>query len=205
MLSNGQDIIVIQSQELLYDLSRLIKLARSGDEDAFGKIVNLYHNKVIGYCHRMIGAGAEDMAQEIFIKFYLALDRFDVSKPVAPFLFRIAHNHCLDILKKKNIRTVPFEKNSEDGQEIQIQDERPDPEGLMQKAELQNAVRDAMASIPALYRSPLIMWHVEGISYEEIAEILEMPIGTVKAQIHRGRKLLQQKLRDFVLIDGGLA
>jgi len=152
----------------------------------------------------MIGSGAEDMAQEIFIKFYLALDRFDASKPVAPFLFRIAHNHCLDILKKKNIRTISFEKDAEDRQEIQIKDERPNAEDLMQKAELQNAVNDAMAAIPVLYRSPLIMWHVEGSPYEEIAEILELPIGTIKAQIHRGRKMLQQKLMDFVLIDGEL-
>jgi RNA polymerase sigma-70 factor, ECF subfamily len=204
MSADGQDIIVIQPQELLTDLSRLIKLARAGDEDAFGKIVNIYRNKVIGYCHRMTGQGAEDMAQEIFIKFYLALDRFDVSKPVAPFLFRIAHNHCLDILKKKTIQTISFEKVPEDGPEIQIKDERPNAEELMQKAELQNAVNNAMAAIPELYRSPLIMWHVEGIAYEEIAEILESPIGTVKAQIHRGRKMLQQKLMNFVLIDGEL-
>ena len=195
---------MIQPQELLSDQSRLIRLARSGNEDAFGKIVNIYRNKLTGYCHRMIGAGSEDSAQEIFIKFYLALDRFDASKPVAPFLFRIAHNHCLDILKKKNIHTMPFEKDTDYGQEFQIKDERPNAEELMQKAELQNAVKDAMASIPALYRSPLIMWHVEGIPYEEISEILELPIGTVKAQIHRGRKMLQQKLMDFVLIDGGL-
>jgi len=192
----------MQPQEILSDLTRLIKLARSGDEDAFGKIVNIYRNKVIAYCQRMIGSGAEDLAQEIFIKFYLALDRFDASKPVAPFLFRIAHNHCLDILKKKNIRIISLEKDAEDRQEIQIKDERPNAEALMQKAELQNAVNDAMAAIPALYRSPLIMWHVEGIPYEEIAEILELPIGTIKAQIHRGRKMLQQKLMDFVLING---
>jgi RNA polymerase sigma-70 factor, ECF subfamily len=201
---HGQDIIVIQPQELTSDLPKLIKRACAGDEDSFGKIVNLYRNKLIGYCHRMIGSGAEDTAQEIFIKFYLALDHFDTSKPVAPFLFRIAHNYCLDILKKKNIRTVSFEKDTEDGPEIQIKDERPNAEELMQKAELQNAVNDAMASIPALYRSPLIMWHVEGIAYEEIAEILELPTGTIKAQIHRGRKMLQQKLMDFVIIDGDL-
>ena len=193
---------MIQPQELLSDPARLIKLARAGDEDAFGKIVNIYRNKVIGYCHRMIGSGAEDMAQEIFVKFYLGLDHFDTSKSVAPFLFRIAHNHCIDILKKKNIQTISFEKNTEDGQKIQIKDEMPNAEELLQKAELQNAVNDAMAAIPELYRSPLVMWHAEGIPYEEIAEILELPIGTVKAQIHRGRKMLQQKLMDFVLIDG---
>jgi RNA polymerase sigma factor (sigma-70 family) len=135
-----RDITVDQPQEPSSDLSKLIKLTCSGDEEAFGKIVNIYRNKVIGYCHRMTGSGAEDMAQEIFIKFYLALDRFDASKPVAPFLFRIAHNHCIDILKKKNIHTTPFEKTADDCQEIQIRDESPDAEELLQKAELQKVL-----------------------------------------------------------------
>lgn len=193
-----------QSLEIPSDIPVLIKRACAGDEDAFARIVNLYRHSVIRYCVRMIGANAEDVAQEVFIKLYLALDRFDSSKPLAPFLFRIAHNHCVDILKKKDIKTTPIISDPTDEHELQIKDERPDPEELIQKAELQNAVKNAMAAIPALYRSPLIMWHVEGISYEEISEILESPIGTIKAQIHRGRKMLQQKLMEFVVINGEL-
>jgi len=202
MLAEGQDKMEIQNLEPISDQSDLIKRARDGDEDAFGAIINLYRHRVIGYCYRMIGSDAEDIAQEIFIKFYLSLYRFDSSKPIKPFLFRIAHNHCVDVLKKKTIRTIPFLKNDEEKQELQVKDERPNPEELAQKAELQNAVNHALATIPVLYRSPLIMWHVEGISYEEIAKILELPMGTVKARIHRGRKILQQKLMSFVLLNG---
>ena len=193
-----------QAPEIPSDLPELIKRACAGDEGAFGRIVNLYRHSVIRYCVRMVGANAEDVAQEVFIKLYLALDRFDASKPLAPFLFRIAHNHCIDILKKKDIKTTPIVADPPDEQELQIKDDRPGPEELIQKAELQNAVKKAMAAIPVLYRSPLVMWHVEGISYEEIAEVLELPIGTIKAQIHRGRKMLQQKLMEFVVINGEL-
>ncbi|MBN1626973.1 MAG: sigma-70 family RNA polymerase sigma factor [Deltaproteobacteria bacterium] len=185
------------------DLSELIKHARSGDEDAFGWLVNHFRQRIIGYCHRMLGSGAEDAAQEIFIKLYLALDRFDSTKPVSPFLFRIAHNHCLDILKRKGIRTRSLNTDIEDEQDAGLPDEGPNPEELMQKAELRDAVNRALSAMSALYRSPLIMWHVEGISYEEIAEILELPIGTIKARIHRGRNILQQKLTGFVNTNGG--
>lgn len=185
------------------DLSERIKRARAGDEDALGIIINLYRQRIMGYCYRMLGTGAEDAAQEIFIKFYLALDRFDISKPISPFLFRIAHNHCLDILKKKGIRTKSLNTDAEDEQEIRIADEGPNPEELMQKAELRDAVNRALSEMSALYRSPLIMWHVEGISYEEIAGIMDLPIGTIKARIHRGRNILQQKLMGFVNTNGG--
>ena len=190
------------SSEPAPDQSELIKRARAGDEGAFGKIVNLYSRMVMGYCHRMVGSGAEDATQEIFIKFYLALDRFDISKPVAPFLFRISHNHCLDILKKKKIQTTPLETDTGHEYALKFMDKRPDPEEMIQKAELREEVNRALDAIPPLYRSPLIMWHVEGIPYEEISRILELPIGTIKARIHRGRKILQQKLMGFVIKDG---
>jgi len=190
------------SPEPITKQSELIKRAREGDKDAFGKIVNLYRRMVIGYCYRMVGAGAEDAAQEIFIKFYLAIDRFDISKPVAPFLFRISHNHCLDILKRKGIRTISLETDTMYEKVSQHKDKMPDPEEAIQKAELEDEVKHALAAIPPIYRSPLIMCHVDEISYEEISRILELPIGTVKARIHRGRKILQQKLMRFVITDG---
>jgi len=193
----------MQPRATVPDSSNLIKRARTGDETAFGELVNFYQQRLIGYCHRMTGSGAEDLAQDIFIKFYLALDRFDVSKPIDPFLFRIAHNHCLDALKKKSIQTVALVKKDEDEKEIQIKDGKPNPEELIQKVEVQKAVNQALVSLPVLYRSALIMWHVEGLSYEEISESLNLPIGTIKARIHRGRELLQQKLRPFVFLNEG--
>jgi RNA polymerase sigma-70 factor (ECF subfamily) len=195
-------MMTTNSPEPVSEQSELIKRAREGDKDAFGKIVNYYRRMVIGYCHRMVGAGAEDAAQEIFIKLYLAIDRFDISKPIAPFLFRISHNHCLDILKRKGVRTISLETDIIYEKVSQNKDKMPDPEEAIQKAELENEVNRALAAIPPLYRSPLIMCHVDGISYEEISRILELPIGTVKARIHRGRKILQQKLMRFVITDG---
>ncbi|RPI79908.1 MAG: sigma-70 family RNA polymerase sigma factor [Desulfobacteraceae bacterium] len=194
----------MQARETVPDSSNLIKRACGGDEAAFGELVHFYQQRLIGYCHRMTGSGAEDLAQEIFIKFYLALDRFDLSRPIDPFLFRIAHNHCLDALKKKTVPTIPLIKKEEGEKEIQIEDNKPNAEDLMQKNEVQKAVNQALASVPVLYRSALIMYHVEDLSYEEISGALDLPLGTVKARIHRGRELLQQKLQPFVFLNEGI-
>lgn len=176
----------------------LVKRARDGDDAAFEEIVTLYSRRIIAYCHRMAGSGAEDLAQEIFVKLYLALDRFDPQKPLSPFLFRIAHNHCLDVLRKKKVQTVSFMKDDEEEREARHTDGGPDPEELVRRAEVRAAVQQALEALPATYRSAIVMWHVEGMSYEEISETLGLPMGTVKARIHRGREKLQQKLRGLV-------
>ena len=114
---------------------------------------------------------------------------------------RIAHNHCLDWLRKKRVPTVPLVWEDEEGRGLREAD-APDrtlaPDELVERLEVRQAVDDALAELPATYRGALIMRHREGMSYAEIAEALQMPLGTVKARIHRGREKLQQKLAKYV-------
>ena len=181
------------------DESDLVRRARAGDDEAFERIVRLYSHRVVRYCARMVGGGAEDLAQEIFVKLYLALDTFDLRRPLPPFLFRIAHNHCLDALRKKKVPMVSLVKDEEEDRETQHADEKPTPEQLAQRAEVIRAVEAALEALPPDYRSALVMACVEGMSYEEISETLGLPMGTVKARIHRGREKLQQMLRGLVV------
>ena len=181
------------------DEADLVKRACLGDDQAFETIVNLFSRRIVRYCHRMVGTGAEDLAQEIFVKLFMALDRFDPQKPLTPFLFRIAHNHCVDALKRRKVPTVSLVSSWQQGIEAQHADEKPTPEELAQHAEVQAAVEQALESLPAAYRSALVMWHVEGMSYEEISQTLGLPMGTVKARIHRGREKLKQKLAGLVI------
>jgi RNA polymerase sigma-70 factor (ECF subfamily) len=180
----------------------LARRAAAGDEVAFEALVKKFGGPLLNYCRRLVGDAtvAEDLAQETFVKFYLGLPGFDPSRPVSPFLYRIAHNHCLDWLRKKKVPTVALVWEDEDG-EARVAD-APDsslaPDKLLERREVWQAVDEALASLPPVYRSALIMRHREGLSYEEIAAALDMPLGTVKARIHRGREKLQQKLARFV-------
>lgn len=183
--------------------SALAQRAAAGDEASFEDLVNKYSRRILDYCRRLVGDAtvAEDLAQETFVKFYLGLSGFDPSKPVSPYLYRIAHNHCLDWLRKKRVPTVPLVWQDEEGRGLREAD-APDrtlaPDELVERLEVRQAVDEALASLPPTYRGALIMRHREGMSYEEIAEALDMPLGTVKARIHRGREKLQQTLTKYV-------
>jgi RNA polymerase sigma-70 factor (ECF subfamily) len=183
--------------------SALAARAAAGDEAAFEELVNKYSRAMLDYCRRLVGDAtvAEDLAQETFVKFYLGLSNFDPTKAVSPYLYRIAHNHCLDWLRKKKVPMVALVWKDEDGGEDRVADVSDSslaPDELVERAEVRQAIDEALASLSPTYRSALIMRHREGMSYEEIAEALRMPLGTVKARIHRGREKLQQKLAKYV-------
>jgi RNA polymerase sigma-70 factor, ECF subfamily len=191
----------IQQAGATDDEASLAQQARQGDESAFETLVRRYQRRILAYCRRMTGpAGpAEDLAQEVFVKLYLALSTIDPQRPVRAFLFRIAHNHCLDWLRKRRVSTVPLAfPDDEDGRERDPLDPAPSPEDLVQREEIQAAVDQALARVPEVYRSVLVMRHQVDLAYEEIASALAVPIGTVKARLHRGRMHLQQSLRGIV-------
>lgn len=177
----------------------LVAAARAGDGDAFARIVEIYGRRIVSYCHRMCGAGAEDLAQEVFVKLHLAMGQFDPDRALSPFLFRIAHNHCLDALRKRRVPTVPLDLAG-DATDLgsRIPDPGPAPDDIARRAEVARAVERAMDGLPPAYRSVLVLRHVEGLSYEEIGEALCLPMATVKIRIHRGREKLQQILLPFV-------
>ncbi len=180
-----------------------VRRARDGDEAAFAALVDKYNRPILDYCRRLTGdaVAAEDLAQESFVKFYFALSSFELDKPVSPFLYRIAHNHCLDYLRKKKVPTVSLTmEDAETGDEVtlDVADTKLAPDELAHRAEVQAAIDDALAAMPPTYRGALVMRYREGLSYEDIAAALGLPLGTVKAHIHRGRLKLQQKLAAYV-------
>ncbi|HPA18844.1 MAG TPA: sigma-70 family RNA polymerase sigma factor [Verrucomicrobiae bacterium] len=181
------------------DERALVGATRAGDGDAFAKIIDIYGRRILSYCYRMCGSGAEDLAQEIFVKLHLAIPQFDPDRALSPFLFRIAHNHCLDALRKRRVPTIPLDPAGDAFDPgSRIPDPGPSPVDLAGRAELARAVERALESLPPPYRSVLVLRHVDGLSYEEISEALGLPMATVKIRIHRGREKLQQILLPFV-------
>jgi RNA polymerase sigma-70 factor (ECF subfamily) len=179
----------------------LVERSKTGDEHAFEILVERYSRRVLTYCRRMVRYEdfAEDLAQEVFVKLFLALPRIDTRQALAPYLFRIAHNHCLDWLRTKKPQTQPLTRDSDDEKPpLQLPDTRATPEEQALHGEVLEAVEKALEVVPPRYRSVLVMRHVEEMSYEEIAAALGLPLGTVKARIHRGREKLQQVLCNFV-------
>jgi len=175
---------------------QLVARARSGEERAYRVLLERYERPVFTICLRMVRNRDEaaDLAQESFIKVFASLDRYNSAYAFSSWLFKITSNLCIDHLRKRKIHTLAMDApvDGEQG-EIQRQYVSPDmtPEEELVRNEKMGRLETAIAALPEHYRIMLILRHQEDLSYEEIAESLSIPLGTVKARIHRAREMLK--------------
>jgi RNA polymerase sigma-70 factor (ECF subfamily) len=185
------------------DDKELVAQALKGDESAFGELLERFRRPVFSLIYRMIGdrEQAEDLAQESFVKAFNNLDSYNPSYRFSSWLFKIANNHAIDHLRRARLSTVsihgsPHAATAEREEETRIvleaQDESPEQEMLA--LELGGEIEQAISQLRPDYRTAVILRHVENRPYEEIAEIMDVPIGTVKTFLHRARAELRQAL-----------
>lgn len=181
-------------------VKKRIKQVIKGDQDAFGEIVEIYKNSIYQLCFRMLGNRheAEDMAQEAFIRAYVNIKSFNQDLKFSTWLFRIATNLCIDRMrKKKPDHYLDAEVAGTDGLTMysQIPSNTPLPESEIESLELHETVQNEILKLPDKYRTAIVLKYMEELSLNEISEILDLPLGTVKTRIHRGREALRQQLR----------
>lgn len=171
-----------------------------GDQDAYGEIVEIYKDKVYQICYRMLGNRheAEDIAQDAFIRAYININSFNIDLKFSTWLYRIATNLCIDrIRKKKPDYYLDAEVAGTDGLTMysQISSKSDMPEKELESLELEESIQREILKLPDKYRSVIVLKYIEELSLIEISEILNLPIGTVKTRIHRGREALRKQLR----------
>lgn len=176
-----------------------------GDVDAYEALVKEYEKNVYNLALRMTGNSedAADMSQEAFIKAYNSLGAFRGESKFSVWLYRIVSNVCLDFLRSKNRKpTVSLSTENDDGEEVEldIADESQSPEYLLDRSLTRDAVRRGLSSLPPEHREILLLREIQGLSYEEIADVLGIEEGTVKSRIFRARK----KLCTFLIKDGNI-
>jgi RNA polymerase sigma-70 factor (ECF subfamily) len=181
-------------------VTKRIKQVLKGDQNAFGEIVEIYKDKVYQICFRMLGNRheAEDIAQEAFLRAYVNISSFNQERKFPTWLYRIATNLCIDrIRKKKPDYYLDAEIFGTDGLDMysQIAASGKTPESEVEGMELHETVQKEISALPEKYRSVIILKYLEDLSLNEISEILNMPLGTVKTRIHRGREALRKQLR----------
>lgn len=181
------------SQGAPLDDATVVELAVAGDEQAFGILVERYQRPVYGLILRMVKDHglAEDLAQESFVKAWGALARYDAGHRMASWLFKIAHNTTIDHLRRRSVPTLSLTA-SEDG-ETDLSERLADaqaltPEQSVVANQLGQALEAALGGLRPEYREVMVLRFQEGLAYEEIAEVMALPLGTVKTHIHRARK-----------------
>lgn len=168
----------------------LIKLSLEGDQDAYAELLMRYKNLVYSVILRMINNAEEanDLAQEVFIKVYRNLDKYQPEFKFSTWIIRITTNHVIDYRRKKKQDTVPIEEM------VNEPVDSVTPEEDYIRRERQKALAKAIASLPDMYKIPIVLYHNQGLSYQEIADIIHEPLSKVKNRIFRGRKMLKDML-----------
>jgi RNA polymerase sigma-70 factor (ECF subfamily) len=180
----------------------LVVLALDGDESAFAALVTRYQRRLTAFLGQLVGdiELARELSQEAFIRAWSALERFDPRYRFSTWLFRIAHNLGIDHLRRRRLQTVSLYRRDADGEdaEVVIADDHKDP---LAHCENQALARDLRAAIDGLrpeYRELVLLRHFAGLSYQEIADFKEMPLGTVKNKLFRAHSVLRKALREFL-------
>ncbi|MEX0893969.1 MAG: sigma-70 family RNA polymerase sigma factor [Gemmatimonadota bacterium] len=177
--------------------------AREGRESAYRELIGRYQRPVFSLIYRVVRdrEKAEDLAQDTFIKVLNAIDRYDPTRKFSSWIFKIAHNTALDHVRKKQPVTLsidgsPHARTSAEVEASRLTPESTDetPEEYTASRELGSEIEAAIGTLRPEYRAAITLCHVEGRPYEEIAEIMDVPLGTVKTFIHRGRNELKKKL-----------
>lgn len=184
--------------------NQLIERSRQGDEEAFGALVNKYKTKVfnLAYSFTRNKETADDLAQEIFIKVYYALEKFKFKSRFGTWLYRIAVNHIKDHLRKHGKeRIISLEALGKEPS--QAENEIQKKENTQEKAERKKLLYRALQSLPEKHQVILTMRDIQGHSYEEIAGILKLSPGTVDSRLHRARKMLRKKISPYLSQTGG--
>lgn len=186
----------------------LVKLAvEKRDQDAFAKLMNRYKDSIFFMVLKMIHNrdDAEDITMESFSKAFNNIERYDQKYAFSTWLFKIATNNCIDFIRKKRLETTSIDKTTENdkGDEIgiDIKSDALNPEEGMMKAQRVFSVRAHLNKLDPKYRQLIELRYYEELSYEEIAEQLELPLGTVKAQLFRAKdmlyKIIGQNIKHF--------
>ncbi len=178
---------------------QLVWASAQGDQDAFRQLVQRYHRLVMHVAFRSMGdmSLAEDVAQEAFIKVYRGLPRYRPEKPFVHWLHRVVANAITDEIRRR--RPVV----SLDGMAQLPAADQEDPEEVADHHGVQQAVRDAVASLPSRYRDIITLQVFHELSYEEIARTLKLPLGTVMWRLNMAKRLLRKRLGDVWEAPGG--
>ena len=188
------------------DEKALIGQILAGDKDAFAQLVQTYQKPVYNLCLRMVSnpSDAEDLAQEAFVKAWRGLRFYKHEAAFSTWLYRLTSNVCIDFLRKQK-RQNTISLTDEDEQELEIPDAEPMPEELLLHREKQQAVSEAMAQLEEEYRLALTLRVVDDLTYEQIAEVLGIKVGTVKSRIARAREQLRKNLLENGNIFGNIS
>jgi RNA polymerase sigma-70 factor, ECF subfamily len=181
----------------------LVTRFRGGDREAFGALLRRYERELFGYLHRYLGNStlAEDVFQNTFLQLFLKIDQYEAGRPVRPWLYTVATHQAIDAMRRNGRhQAVSLERAREEasgqgdvnGLLDMLQSSGPSPLELLSAEERRQRVRQSVDQLPDPYRQVLVLAYYQGMKYRDIAEVLTIPVGTVKSRLHAALMKLQE-------------
>ena len=174
----------------------LVAQAVAGREDGFEELVHRYQRPIAAYVYRMVGdyEAALDLTQEVFIKVYGSLARYRSEYKFSTWIYKIAHNAAIDYLRRHNFREQSLvDEITGEPRELQITNGKPSPEQQYADEERRAEIEQVVLELPTAYRELVVLRHSHDLSYDEIAEVTGLPLGTVKNRLFRAREAMRQQ------------
>ncbi|ATW28642.1 RNA polymerase sigma factor [Candidatus Formimonas warabiya] len=174
---------------------QLVELCLQGKREAFEVLVKRYERQIFSLAYRLTNNydDAVDLAQEVFLHLFRVLDKFDGDRKFFPWMYRIATNVCYNALKKRPKEFLPLDNVIEFTSLTSDQ-----PEACFESKEIQETVHKAIAELPENFRVPMVLKYLEDMSYQQISEVMNLPVSTIETRLYRGRILLQKRLSNLV-------
>jgi RNA polymerase sigma-W factor len=190
-----------EASESSLEDDKLVERAIGGDEKAYQQLVDKYQRALYYHILKMVRNKdiIEDLVQETFVKAFDNLESYSTNYAFSTWLYRIATNHTIDYLRKKKLPTKSIDapvKTRDGDMQMELPDEHASADRQVLKKQRKNIVQNAIQNLPKKYRKVIVLRHMEEKSYQEIADELELPLGTVKAHIFRAREMLYKALKD---------
>lgn len=173
----------------------LIITAIGGREDSFEELVRRYQRPITNYVYRMLNNydASLDVTQEVFIKVYNSLARYSSDYKFSTWLYRIAHNAAIDYMRRNSFNQTSLEAENADGTyQLQLESPNPTPEQERERSEWRTEIETVVKCLPSVYRELILLRHSQDLSYDEIAEITNLPLGTVKNRLFRAREMMRE-------------
>jgi RNA polymerase sigma-70 factor (ECF subfamily) len=178
------------------DEQKLVQRVRTGDQKAFEELMDLYETRVYRLALRFTGnvADAEDVTLEIFHGIYRSIGRFRGNSALGTWIYRIAMNHCLEFRRKRRLEVTPYDEELT----LVTNDWREDPVQSADRQELSARVEAAINSLSPLHRDVVVLHELQGLTYQEVAATLNVPVGTVKSRLSNAFRRLRDLLGGYI-------
>ena len=173
----------------------LIEKAIGGRESGFEELVHRYQRQITSYIYRMLNNydASLDVTQEVFIKVYNSLDKYSSDYKFSTWLYRIAHNAAIDYMRRNSVFQQSLDVETKDGTyQLQIESQQPNPEQERERTEWRNEIESVVKCLPTVYRELILLRHAQDLTYDEIAEVTGLPLGTVKNRLFRAREMMRE-------------